>query len=62
MRSRAEARSRDGGGDGRVYTIRFTVTDARGASTATSCKVEVPHDSAHAAVDSGVKSCVGACP
>jgi hypothetical protein len=52
---------REGGGDGRVYTLTFTVSDADGSSNA-SCKLEVRHDPPHPAVDSGVKSCVGTCP
>ncbi|MDA0334142.1 MAG: hypothetical protein O2782_03145 [bacterium] len=35
---------RNGRGDGRVYTIDFTATDAEGASTSGSVTVAVPHD------------------
>ncbi len=35
---------RNGRGDGRVYTIAFTATDAEGASTSGSVTVVVPHD------------------
>jgi hypothetical protein len=55
---------RDGGGDGRVYTITFRVTDANGNSATATAKVTVPHDEAHPiAVDSGVAYTVhGSCP
>ena len=36
--------ARFGKGDGRVYTIEFTATDAQGASTTGSVTVAVPHD------------------
>ena len=52
---------RQGGGDGRVYQVYFTVQDGSGNSTQAICPVYVPHDSSGApAVDSGVASCVGA--
>ena len=35
---------RDGGGDGRVYTITYTATDSSGNSAAASATVTVPHD------------------
>jgi hypothetical protein len=35
---------RAGGGDGRVYTITYTVTDASGNSASASATVVVPHD------------------
>jgi hypothetical protein len=41
---------RSGGGDGRVYTIAFTVTDSHGATCSGTTTVSVPHDAAHAAV------------
>jgi hypothetical protein len=45
---------RDGGGDGRVYTIYFKVTDGLGHSTTVTAKVTVPHSqSGDGAVDSG---------
>lgn len=51
LRVRAE---RQGGGDGRIYRVGFTVTDAVGNVTPGSCDVVVPHDqSARAAVWSG---------
>ncbi|PTL78327.1 FG-GAP-like repeat-containing protein [Vitiosangium sp. GDMCC 1.1324] len=55
---------REGGGDGRLYTIYYAVTNAAGVSTESSCRVHVPHDqSGRVAVDSGVKYCVGqGCP
>jgi hypothetical protein len=55
---------REGTSNGRVYTLHYTVTDASGNSTSGSCRVGVPHDqSGRAAVDDGVKYCVGSgCP
>jgi uncharacterized repeat protein (TIGR01451 family) len=45
---------RSGLGDGRVYAVTVSVTDGHGGScTATLTSVNVPHDQAHAAVDSG---------
>ena len=46
---------RAGGGDGRVYVITFTATDAQGATCTGTVTVSVPHDQkpGHAAVDSG---------
>ena len=41
FRLRAE---RLGGGDGRVYTITYEVTDSCGNSTIESATVSVPHD------------------
>jgi hypothetical protein len=38
---------RDGTGDGRVYTITYTVTDTHGASCTGTVTVGVPHDQAH---------------
>ena len=35
---------RSGGGDGRIYTITYMVTDACGNSTTQSVTVSVPHD------------------
>ena len=35
---------RDGKGDGRTYTIEFTVDDGKGGTTTGSVTVEVPHD------------------
>jgi uncharacterized repeat protein (TIGR01451 family) len=54
---------REGGGDGRVYTITFKVTDTHGnVGTATS-KVVVPHNPGETPVDSGVHYTVnGTCP
>lgn len=51
VRLRAE---RQGGGDGRVYTLGWRATDARGNSTEGTCRVVVPHDrSGREPVDSG---------
>lgn len=36
---------RAGKGDGRIYTLTFSVTDVDGNSTEAVCTVEVPHDS-----------------
>ncbi len=44
---------RDGGGDGRVYTVSFTATDPSGASADGSVTVCVPHDQGGGCVDSG---------
>jgi len=35
---------RSGGGNGRVYTITYQVTDACGNSTVSTATVTVPHD------------------
>lgn len=52
VRVRAE---RQGGGDGRVYTLSWRAEDDAGNSTEGTCTVSVPHDqSGRAAVDSGV--------
>ena len=55
---------REGGGNGRIYTLHYTVTSDTGVSAQSSCRVYVPHDqSGDGAVDSGVKFCVGeGCP
>jgi hypothetical protein len=55
---------REGTSNGRVYTLHYTVTDSTGNSASGSCRVGVPHDqSGRAAVDGGVKYCVGSgCP
>jgi PKD repeat protein len=43
-----------GNGNGRVYTIWFTATDSRGASTQSSVQVGVPHDKSHnSCIDDG---------
>jgi Calx-beta domain len=44
---------RKGRGDGRVYTIAFTVSNSSGYSCDGVALVSVPHDRAHEAVDSG---------
>lgn len=45
---------RQGGSNGRVYTIGFTVTDHAGNETASSCLVVVDHDKGNgAAIDDG---------
>jgi uncharacterized repeat protein (TIGR01451 family) len=45
---------RSGTADGRVYAVTFIVSDGTGGTcTGTASNVTVPHDQAHAAVDSG---------
>lgn len=53
---------REGGADGRVYTIYFTLTDTHNNSTTVTAQVVVPHNPGEAVVDSGVHYCQGACP
>lgn len=54
---------RDGGGNGRVYTITFRVRDAAGNTTRATAKVVVPHNPGETAVDSGVHYTVtSSCP
>jgi len=54
---------RDGGSDGRVYTITFLVRDASGNTTRATAKVVVPHNNGSTAVDSGVHYTVtSSCP
>jgi len=55
--SSAQVRAeRAGAGDGRIYQIFFTATDAMGGSCAGSATVGVPHDqSGQAVIDSGVR-------
>jgi uncharacterized repeat protein (TIGR01451 family) len=45
---------RDGGGDGRVYTITFTLTDTHGNTTLATANVVVPHNPGETPVNSGV--------
>jgi hypothetical protein len=49
---------RDGGGNGRVYTVIFNATDGNG-TTQSQCKIEIEHDTGWIATDDGVHSCVG---
>jgi len=45
---------RAGGGNGRVYTVAFTVTDGSGNATEAACRVVVDHDRSGAdAIDDG---------
>jgi hypothetical protein len=44
---------RDGGDNGRVYTIFFSVKDAAGNTATATSKVVVPHNNGSGAVDSG---------
>jgi len=44
---------RQGGGDGRVYTINFEVSDPLGNSASASFQIQVPHNKKSTAVDSG---------
>lgn len=46
---------RSGTGNGRVYTITFTATDSKGASSTGSVTVAVPHDMHSTAIDDGAK-------
>jgi hypothetical protein len=43
---------RDGGGDGRVYRISFTVSDGKGGTCTGEAKVTVAHDQGAGPVDS----------
>jgi hypothetical protein len=47
---------RQGGGNGRVYTINFEVTDGEGNTAYGSFKVCVPHDEEKTAVDDGASA------
>ena len=54
---------RDGGGNGRVYTITFRVRDASGNTTRATAKVVVAHNPGETVVDSGVHYTVtSSCP
>lgn len=55
---------RDGGGDGRVYTITFRVRDASGNATTATARVVVPKSQGSGpAIDSGTHNTVnGGCP
>lgn len=54
---------RQGGGNGRVYTITFRVKDASGNTTTATAKVKVPHNSGGTVVDNGPNYTVnGTCP
>jgi uncharacterized repeat protein (TIGR01451 family) len=54
---------REGGGNGRVYTITFKVTDSSGNVGRKTAKVVVPHNPGETPVDSGVHYTVnGTCP
>jgi hypothetical protein len=55
---------RNGTGDGRVYTVHYTVIDLAGNASPGSCTVRVPHDqSGRPAEDSGPAFCAGEdCP
>jgi hypothetical protein len=53
---------REGGGDGRVYTLYFKLTDTHGNSTTVTARVVVPHNPDETVIDSGVHYCVGNCP
>ncbi|MFS8071961.1 MAG: HYR domain-containing protein [Byssovorax sp.] len=45
--------------NGRVYTVYFTVKDASGNASSSSCQVQVPHDQSHAVVKDACQFCVG---
>jgi hypothetical protein len=55
---------RDGDGDGRIYTITFSVKDAAGHTTTAIAQVTVPHDQGYPnAIDSGpAYTITGSCP
>jgi hypothetical protein len=54
---------RNGGGDGRVYTITLRLTDTHGNSSTVTAKVVVPHNPGETVVDSGPHYTVnGSCP
>jgi uncharacterized repeat protein (TIGR01451 family) len=54
---------RDGGGDGRVYTITFRLTDTHGNSTTATANVVVAHNPGQTPVNSGAHYSVsGNCP
>ncbi|MBV9925986.1 MAG: DUF5011 domain-containing protein [Acidobacteria bacterium] len=54
---------RDGGGNGRVYTVTFKVTDASGNVGRTTATIVVPHNPGETPVNSGVHYTVnGSCP
>jgi uncharacterized repeat protein (TIGR01451 family) len=56
---------REGGGDGRVYTIFFSVADSHGNVGTATAKVVVQHNPGETAIDSGVHytvCCHGTCP
>jgi hypothetical protein len=54
---------RTGGGNGRVYTITFKVTDSSGNSTTATAKVTVPKSqNGNPAVDDGPQYTVNGCP
>ena len=54
---------RDGGGDGRVYTIHFKVVDSHGNVGTATAKVVVQHNPGETPVDSGVHYTVNSnCP
>jgi hypothetical protein len=55
--------SRNGNGDGRVYTITFRARDSVGNTGTATAKVTVPHNQGNTAVDSGLAYTVsGGCP
>jgi uncharacterized repeat protein (TIGR01451 family) len=49
----AVRRERQGGGNGRVYTVTFEVSDTSGNAAVASCRFEVPHNRNRPAVDDG---------
>jgi len=54
---------RNGGGDGRVYTITFRLTDTHNNTTTVTARVVVVHNPGETPVDSGVQYTVnGGCP
>jgi hypothetical protein len=55
-------RNRWSTGDGRVYHTYFTVSDAAGNATSTSCRIQVIGDLEPNAIEGASAQCVGACP
>jgi hypothetical protein len=54
---------RDGGGNGRVYTIFFKAVDSHGNVGTATARVVVQHNPGQTAVDSGVHyTVVSSCP
>jgi hypothetical protein len=51
--------TRDGSGDGRVYSILYDVFDDFGNSATGLCRLQVPRSLRLVAIDSGVHECVG---
>ncbi|MDX1547965.1 MAG: thrombospondin type 3 repeat-containing protein [Rhodothermales bacterium] len=55
-------KERQGGGNGRVYTLNLAVADASGNVGASAFPIQVPHDKKGTAVDDGPAYTVEGCP